>query len=194
MTRKVEIDRKTTLFDDFFRIEEARLRYERFDGTMTDVVRRLSFERGDSVAVVLYNPASQHLLLVNQFKYPAYAKGPGWVTETMAGMIDEGEDPESAARREILEETGYQVHDLQHISTFYVSPGGSSERIVLYYAEVADTDKVGSGGGLAAENEDIAGVELTLDEALEQIRTGEIVDAKTILGIYWMQNHLAGRA
>jgi ADP-ribose pyrophosphatase len=191
MARKVEIDRKSTLFDDFFRIEEARLRYERFDGTMSDAVRRLSFERGDSVAVVLFDPATQRLLLVNQFKYPTFEKGPGWVTETMAGMIDEGEDPETAARREILEESGYEVRALQHISTFYVSPGGSSERIVLYFAEIADTDKVGRGGGLAAENEDIATVELTLDEALEQIRTGEIVDAKTIVGIYWTQNHVS---
>lgn len=194
MARKVEIDRKSTIFDDFFRIEEARLRYERFDGTLSDPVRRLSFERGDSVSVVMFNPATERLILVNQFKYPTFEKGPGWVTETMAGVIDEGEDPETAARREILEETGYEVRDLRHISTFYVSPGGSSERIVLYYAEIAEDDKVGPGGGLAAENEDIATVELTLDEALEQIRTGGIVDAKTIVGIYWTQNHLSGRS
>jgi len=194
MARKVEIDRQSTLFDDFFRIEEAHLRYERFDGTMTDVVRRLSFERGDSVAVVLFDPTRERLVFVNQFKYPTYAKGAGWVTETMAGMIEEGEDPESAAHREILEETGYRVRTLQHISTFYVSPGGSSERIVLYYAEIGSADKVSRGGGLATENEDIETVELTLDEALAQIGTGEIADAKTILGIYWLQNHLAGRA
>jgi nudix-type nucleoside diphosphatase (YffH/AdpP family) len=169
-------------------VEEVHLRYERFDGKMSPIVRRLNFERGDSVAAILFNPKSQQILLVNQFKYPAYEKGPGWITETVAGMIDEDESPESAIHREIAEETGYRVEKLEHISTFYVSAGGSSERIILYYAEVDETDKTGTGGGVA--DEDIMTVKLSLPEALKQLQSGEIVDAKTILGILWLQNRL----
>jgi nudix-type nucleoside diphosphatase (YffH/AdpP family) len=191
--RKVEIERKRRILDDFFKVEEAHLRYERFDGKMSPVVRRLNFERGDSVAAVIFSPGTQRLLLVNQFKYPAYDKGPGWITETIAGMIDKNETPEDAARREIEEEMGYRVTNLEHISTFYVSPGGSSERIVLYYAEVDATDKSEAGGGVGSEDEDIVTVELTLAEALEQIRSGEIADAKTILGIFWFQNRSASK-
>jgi nudix-type nucleoside diphosphatase (YffH/AdpP family) len=189
--RKVTIDRSNRVFDDFFRIEEAYLRYERFDGTMSPVVRRLNFERGDSVAALLFNSKTKHIVLVNQFKYPTHEKGPGWITETIAGMINEKEDPQSAVRREILEETGYRVRNLEHISTFYLSPGGSSERIILYYAELDDNDKITAGGGLAAENEDITNVELTIEDALEKIESGEIADAKTIIAVYWLQNRLA---
>ena len=108
----------------------------------------------------------------------------------MAGIIDKNESPDSAARREVAEETGYKVAKLQHISTFYVSPGGSSERIILYYAEVDDSSKIEAGGGVASEQEDIITVELSVMEALEQIQSGEIADAKTILGILWLQNRL----
>jgi nudix-type nucleoside diphosphatase (YffH/AdpP family) len=185
---KVQIQQKKRILDDFFKVEEVHLRYERFDGQMSPVVRRLNFERGDSVAAIIFDPKSQHILLVNQFKYPAYEKGQGWITETVAGMLDEDESPESAARREVEEETGYKVLKLEHISTFYVSPGGSSERIILYYAEVEETNKIKAGGGLAGENEDIMTVELSLAEALQQIQSGEIADAKTIVGILWLHN------
>lgn len=188
--RKVVIESKQHILDDFFKVEEAHLRYERFNGQMSPIGRRLKLERGDSVAVMIFNPKTQRIILVNQFRYPTFDKGPGWITETVAGIIDKDESPESAARREVAEETGYKVSELQHISTFYVSPGGSSERIVLYYAEVDDSSKIEAGGGVASEQEDIITVELSVGLALEQIQSGEIADAKTILGILWLQNRL----
>jgi ADP-ribose pyrophosphatase len=192
--RKVIIERKTRVFDDFFKVEEARLRYEKFNGQMSESVRRLNFERGDSVALIIFNPATMRITLVNQFKYPTYEKGPGWITETVAGMIDEGESPEDAARREAMEETGYAVGKVEHISTFYVSPGGSSERIFLYYAEVVGASRVGPGGGAESEDEDIHLVEIAFDEAEKQVETGEIADAKTIVGILWLQNRMLRRS
>jgi nudix-type nucleoside diphosphatase (YffH/AdpP family) len=190
--KKVIVDRTKRLLDDFFKVEEAYLRYERFDGAMSPVVRRLNFERGDSVAALIYKPDIKRIVLVNQFKYPTYEKGPGWITEIMAGVIDEGEDPETAVRRELLEETGYGSCGLEHISTFYLSPGGSSERIILYYAEVQDS-KTASGGGLSEEGEDILNVELSIEDALAQIATGEIVDAKTIIAIQWLRNRMVDK-
>lgn len=187
---KVQIEKKKRIVDDFFQVEEVHLRYERFDGQMSPLVRRLTFERGDSVAVLIFNPKRQHILLVNQFKYPTYEKGPGWITETVAGMVEKNESPESAARREVEEETGYKVGKLEHISTFYVSPGGSSERIILYYAEVDATNKIEAGGGVASEDEDIMTVELSLTDALKQIQSGQIADAKTIVGIFWLHHRL----
>ena len=188
--RKVVIVETKRILDDFFKVEEARLRYEQFDGNMSPVVRRLNFERGDSVAALIFNPRTQHIVLVNQFKYPTYEKGPGWITEVVAGMIDRGETPETAARREIAEETGYAVTKLERIATFYVSPGGSSERITLYYVEIDDSAKTDCGGGVASEQEDIVTVELPFAEALSGVRSGSIVDAKTIVGILWLQNRL----
>lgn len=188
--KKVIIENKRRIFDDFFRIDEAHLRYEKFDGRMSPVVRRLNFERGDSVAALIFNTSTRRIILANQFKYPAFEKGPGWITETMAGTVGEGESPESAVRREMLEETGYSPRSLEHVSTFYVSPGGTSERIILYYAEVDDDCKVGAGGGEAGEDEDIINVEMTLGEAMTQVESGDIADAKTIIGILWLHKRL----
>src|SRR4051812_11430919 len=152
---KVAILNRRRVFDRFFQIEEARIQFERFDGSMTEPLSRLCFERGDSVAAIIRNADSNTVVLANQFKYPSYAKGPGWITEVVAGMIAPNETAEDALKREILEETGYRITKYQHISTFYVSPGGSSERIVLYYVEVSNADRVSTGGGLRAEGEDI---------------------------------------
>jgi nudix-type nucleoside diphosphatase (YffH/AdpP family) len=188
--RNVQIESKRRIFDDFFRIEETILRYERFDGQMSNTVRRLNFERGDSVAAIILNRETQRVLFVNQFKYPTYEKGPGWISETVAGVLEVDEDPEEAIQREILEETGYKARKLTHIATFYVSPGGSSERIILYYAEVDSTDKVSSGGGLASEGEDIQIVELSLPELWTALDSGELVDAKTIIAAMWLRRRL----
>jgi nudix-type nucleoside diphosphatase (YffH/AdpP family) len=183
--KRVLVESRKRILDDFFKVEEAHVRFEQFDGHMSPTVRRLNFERGDSVAAVLYNVATDQIILVDQFKYPTYEKGPGWITEVIAGMIDPGESPEIAVRREVLEEVGYSVTKVEHISTFYVSPGGSSERIFLYYAEVHSEGRTAAGGGKPSENEDIRTISVGLDEALRQVRTGEIADAKTILGLYW---------
>jgi nudix-type nucleoside diphosphatase (YffH/AdpP family) len=185
---KVEIHQKRRVFDGFFKIDQAELQYQKFDGTMSPVVTRLNFDRGDSAAAVVLNVDTRKVIMVNQFKYPAYEKGPGWITEVVAGMIDGDETPEAAMRREILEEIGYETHHLEHISTFYVSPGGTSERIVLFYAEVANSGRRGDGGGLAAEGEDIKLVELSLAEVREMLASKAIEDAKTIIGLNWLQN------
>jgi len=188
--KRVVIQRRERVYDGFFKLDETHLSYERFDGTMSEPVSRLALERGDSAAVLLYRPESRQIVLVNQFRYPTYEKGPGWIVETLAGVVDPGEDPEDAARREVLEESGYALRDLVHLSTFYASPGGSSERIFLYLAEIVESDKVTEGGGRVIEGEDIVIVELSLADALAQVRSGVIVDAKTIVAIYALQDRI----
>ena len=184
---KVEIQSKRLIFNDFFKIQEAILRYLRFDGKMSEPVRRLVFERGDAVAAIIFNRDTQKVLLINQFRYPTYEKGPGWMQEAVAGILEPNETPEDALRRELIEEIGYRVGDLTHISTFYVSPGGSSERITLYYAEVGETDRIAAGGGLASEGENIQFTEVALPELWSALDAGEIMDAKTIIGAMWLR-------
>lgn len=187
--KKVLIEQKRYLLDDFFKVEEAQLRFEQFDGKMSPLVRRLNLERGDSVAVLVLNKNTGRLILVSQFRYPAYVNNQGWTIEAIAGMIDPGESPEQAARREIEEEIGLKITTFEHISTFYPSPGGSSEQIHLYYSEVSgEQAKYNKTGGLIGHGEDIMALELSPEEALQKIRSGEIVDAKTLIGIYWLEN------
>jgi nudix-type nucleoside diphosphatase (YffH/AdpP family) len=187
--KKVLIEKKRYVLDDFFKVEEAYLQYEKFNGEMSATVRRFSLERGSSVAVLVYNLHADKLILISQFRYPTYKNGNGWTIEAIAGMIDKGETPEEAAQREAEEETGLNVSALEHITTFYPSPGGSSEQIFLYYSEVVgESTKHNNVGGLVNEGEDIMSLEISLKDALEKIRSGEIMDAKTIIGIYWLEN------
>ena len=189
--KKVNIKSSRVIFDDFFKVVEAYLSYERFDGQMSPVVRRLNFERGDSVAAIVFNVTSQKVLLVNQFKYPTFEKQPGWIDEVVAGIQEAGESSEFAIRREIREEIGYEVNRLMYVSTFYVSPGGSSERIILYYAEVDDTSHIAHGGGSGDEGEDIRVVEYSLSEIFDAVASSRTADAKTIIAIMWLKDRRA---
>jgi ADP-ribose pyrophosphatase len=187
--KKVDVKSSQWVFDDFFKIEEVRVSYEQFNGHMSPPRRFLNFERGDGVAAIVLNRDTQRVLLIKQFRYPTYSKGPGWIIEAVAGMLGEGEEPETAIRREILEEIGYTAETLTHVATFYVSPGGSSERIILYYAEVDHDSKTGDGGGIAAEHEDIQLLEFSLPELWQALDSGQIIDAKTIIGLTWLRNN-----
>ena len=188
--KKVEIMNERVAFDDFFKIEEARLKFELQDGTMSNPVRRLNFNRGDSAAALVFNTQTNEVLLVNQFKYPTYKNEGGWITEVVAGMIDELESPEEAIKREVLEETGFRVRKLTDISVFYVSPGGSSERIFLFCAEVTSEDRIEEGGGCKNENEDIEIRKIPISRLWEMLERGKLNDAKTIIAVMWLNKKL----
>ncbi len=190
MPKRVEIIEKKEVFNrnNFFRVEETRLRYERFDGKMSDAMTRYNLNRGDSAAAVVHDPKADTILLVEQFRYSTYDKGPGWLLEIPAGVIKPKEtaDPQATMVREIKEEAGYEVEKLRHISTFYVSPGGTSERIFLYYARMTPKDHTGDGGGVVKEGENTRVLRMKVDEALKKIAEGDITDAKTIIGLQWL--------
>ncbi len=186
---RVEIIDEHEVFDrSIFTIREARLRFERYDGTMSREVVRLNLDRGDSVAALVHDTADDCFVFTEQFRYPAYSnRGPGWMIEIPAGMVDERESADEAARREIREEVGYGAVSLQPIGAFYVSPGGSSERVQLYYAVVDGGGRTAPGGGLAHEEEDIRVVRLTPQQSLEELEQGAVVDAKTIIALQWFK-------
>ena len=190
MKRRVEIlSQKEVFARHFFHIKEVRFRHECYNGQMSDVLTRLNFERGDSAAAIVHDPKADKVIFTEQFRYSAYEKGPGWLLEIPAGTIESGEvsDPRITLRRELMEEIGYEVSQFRKIASFYVSPGATSERIHLYYAAATPTDHKGKGGGLHSEGEDIRLVAMSVAEALKKVETGEIVDAKTIIGLQWLQ-------
>jgi nudix-type nucleoside diphosphatase (YffH/AdpP family) len=188
MTRKVEIlELKEVFRKAIFVMMQARLRHEKFDGSMSPEITRLSLERGDAVAAIMYNPLNDTILLIELFRYPSYAKTQdGWLTEIPAGMIENSEAPADAMRREIEEETGYRVDKLQEIFEFFPSPGGSSERIFIYFSRINPAQHVGAGGGMAKENEDIRTIYVTVDDALKLLDGQKIKDGKTIIALQWL--------
>ncbi len=188
MNYTVQVLKREEVFRKFFRIEEVTLRHERFNGSMSDEMKRLVLNRGDSVALLLVERESQTVLLCEQFRMPTYGPdGSGWIVELPAGVVEDGEDPQECARREAVEEIGYSVGALERVASVFLSPGGSSERIHVFYAEVSAADRVADGGGLASEHEDIRLIRMPVAEAWRRCAAGEINDAKTVLAIQWLQ-------
>lgn len=188
--RRVEILDQERLLDGFFQIDKVRLRHERHDGAMSQPLVRLVFERGDSAAVLPYDPERGTVVLVEQFRCPAYVRGgPGWLWEMIAGAQDGGRTPEEVARAEAWEEAGYRLGPLEHIATVYPSPGGASERMYLYLAPITAADRQAPGGGLPETGEDILVREFSLEEALALLADGRIMDAKTVIALQYLALH-----
>jgi nudix-type nucleoside diphosphatase (YffH/AdpP family) len=183
--KKVFQIKTNLLLNDYFKVEEAFLRVEKFDGTFSKEFRRLNFIREDACCALLYNKIKNAVLLVKQFRYPSFTKGEGFILEVPAGIIEKDEEPETTIIREVLEETGFQITNPSLIYRFFPSPGISSERCFLFFTEILDSDKRNNGGGLASENEDIQTKWIPRNQILSYLSNGEIKDAKTIIALQW---------
>jgi len=181
---KVDRLEEQLVYNDFFKITAGRLRFEKFNGEMSAEVRRLCLDRGDAVAVVLFNKPKQKLVLIEQFRYPVYRalnKQNGWLYELVAGVVEKGETPEQVVEREVMEEAGYRIKNIKLLATVFPSPGGTSERVYIFYAEIAGREN--AGGGLASEHEDIRVMELPVGKVYAMLKKGQIEDAKTVIGL-----------
>lgn len=181
---KYDILKEEIVFDNFFKIKKAIIKHELFDSNLIEV-DRMCFERGDSVAILIYEKDTNSLLFTNQFRYPTIKEKNGWILELTAGSIEPEESPTERVKKEVEEEIGYKVDEVEFINSFFVSPGGTSERIMLYYSEVNSTNKVFKGGGVKYEKEDIQLVKLKTNEVIERLKNNNFRDAKTIVGIQW---------
>jgi len=193
---RVEILDKTVCYDGFFRMERYRLRHRLFNGAWSRVLTRELFERGHAAAVLPYDPVRDAVVLVEQFRIGALeAPGDPWLLEIVAGIIDhDDETPQDVVRREAVEEANCQIQELVHICDYFVSPGGTSERISLFCGKV---DAAGTGGlhGLAAEEEDIRVLVVPFPEAIALLHAGKINSAAPIIALQWLQlNHAQLRA
>jgi ADP-ribose pyrophosphatase len=122
--------------------------------------------------------------------YRARKKRGGWLYELVAGVVERGETPQAVVRREVMEEAGYKIKNLKLLARVYPSPGGMSERIYIFYAEVAA--RKNAGGGLASEHEDIRALEIPVADVYEMLKRGEIEDAKTLIGLLLAKERVGG--
>lgn len=170
-----KIVRTDTVYEGFSRLLIATV--ELPDGR---TIRREIEDHGRAVCVLPYDPARRTALLVRQFRAPAaLADGRPHLLEAVAGSV-EGETPDACAYRETIEEAGLKLHVLEHLGTAWSMPGISTEQMDLYLAPYSKDDRVGAGGGVADEHEDITVVELPLAELAVMADAGQIMDMKTL--------------
>lgn len=186
----VKVTRRSTGYRGFFSIDTIRLRHRMFAGGWSEEFERELFIRDPAAGVLLYDPDRDEVVLVEQFRVGILqdAESDGvspWVLEIVAGIIDAGENGEELAYREAMEEAGCAITDLVHITDYYNSPGGSTERISLYCGRV---DASGAGGihGLPEENEDIRVHVLSSQEAWQAVQNGRMNNAMAIIAIQWL--------
>lgn len=186
MDRKFEIIGKEAVYEGFFVMEKYRLKHTLFAGGWSGEISRELFRRNNCVAVILYDPDADKVVIIEQFRVGAAANtGRAWLVEIVAGAIDEGETPEQVAYRESKEEAGCDIQELKLISRFYTTPGGSSEMISLFYGRV-DSTQVGGIHGLDHEDEDILVYTVTFDEAYRMLDEGKIESGIPIIAIQWL--------
>ncbi len=183
----VDIIDKKPAYSGYFRIDRYHLRFRRFNGQWSQARDFELFERGQAVAVLPYDPVSNQLVLVEQFRMGAVASGSPWLLEIIAGIVEPGEALEDVARRESMEEAHCALMDLEPITKVYVSPGGSSESVQLYCARV-DTSAIHQQfAGLEEECEDIRIHVVSYDEALRLLDEGKIISAPAVIALQWLQ-------
>ena len=177
------------LSDNWYILKTTTFDWRRRDGTWQTSSRE-TYDRGNGAALIPYNRRLGTVLLTRQFRYPAYVNGyDGLMIEAAAGLLDEA-DPEARIRAEVEEELGYRLREVTKVFESFMSPGAVTEKLYLFIAEYEPDMKVGDGGGLEGEGEDIERLELPFAAAMEMVRTGEIVDAKTIMLLQHLALHV----
>ena len=168
------------LSDNHYTLKTTTFEWRRADGEW-QTQHRETYDRGNTAALLPYNLAQRTVVLVRQFRYPAYINGyDDLLIEAAAGLLD-NEAPEIRIRAEVEEETGYRLAEIRKVFEAFMSPGAVTEKLHFFVAEHESNMRIGSGGGLASEGEDIEVLELPIDQALAMIGDGRIADAKTIM-------------
>jgi ADP-ribose pyrophosphatase len=187
MKREFEILKHHIVYDGFFKLENYQFRHTLFKGGWSDPVERELFRRNNCVAVLLYDPHTDEVVIIEQFRVGAmiHSGRPAWLLEIVAGSIEEGETATEVAIRESYEEAGCKIEELMLINEFYTSPGGASERLSLFCGKI-NSAEVGGIYGLEEENEDILVTTVSFAEAFALLEQGRIESAIPIIAIQWL--------
>jgi len=180
-SERVRIKEIKLLSDNWYILNKITFDYLRNDGIWQTQIRE-SYDRGDGAAVFMYNKTTKNIILIKQFRLPSYLNGnkTGLLIETCAGLLDK-DDPETCIKKEIFEETGYQIEKVTKVFEAYMTPGAVTEQIHCFIAEYTDVMRIEQGGGLESEQEDIEVLEMSFSKAIDLLNEGEITDAKTIM-------------
>ncbi|MDH0749548.1 GDP-mannose pyrophosphatase NudK [Pseudomonas sp. GD03842] len=185
----IRITAEETLSDNWYVLKKYSFDLKRRDGTWQPQTREV-YDRGNGATILLYNLERRTVVLTRQFRLPAFVNDhDGYLIEAAAGLLDNA-SPEERIRLEAEEETGYRVRSVRKIFEAFMSPGSVTERIHFFIGEYRPDDRVSTGGGLEEEGEDIEVLELSFEQALAMVESGEIADGKTIMLLQYLELRL----
>ena len=188
-TGDVDVLENEVAFQGYFQVRRLTLRHQRFAGGWSDPVTREVFERGDAVGVLPYDPVSDSLVLVEQFRPGAMGRAESpWMLELIAGVIEPGESDEELVHREAREEADCELSELVPIATFFPSSGACSEQVRLFCGRVTRAG-IGEVHGLEGEGEDILVHSIPRVDALELLAANRIPNGHTLIALQWLAIH-----
>lgn len=189
MSEKVKILNTEVLSDNWYTLRKITYEYLKKDGTI-ETQSREAYDRGNGAVILLYNKQQNTVVLTRQFRLPTFVNGneTGMLIEACAGLLDK-DSPEDCIKRETEEETGYRITDVKKIFEAYMSPGSVTEILYFFVAEYSKSMKVSEGGGVEQEQENIEVLEMSIQQALSMVDSGEIKDAKTIMLLQYVKLH-----
>ena len=186
---RVRVEDVTVLSNDWYILKKTTFSFRRSDGSWQRQSRE-TYDRGNGATILLYDPGRRTVILTRQFRYPAFVNGhDDLLIEAPAGLLDNAA-PEVRIRAETEEETGFRVRDVRPIFDAFMSPGSVTERLHFFVGRYEPGDRISAGGGNEIEGEDIAVLEIGIDEALSMIGSGVIRDGKTIMLLQYAALHL----
>ncbi|GDX04929.1 GDP-mannose pyrophosphatase NudK [Buttiauxella sp. A111] len=185
MSVKIEVIKDKILSDNYFILRNITYDLYRNEAEAIRHKREV-YDRGNGATILLYNREKQTVVLTRQFRVATWVNGnaDGMLIEACAGLLD-ADEPEICARKEAIEETGYEVGDVEKLFELYMSPGGVTELIHFYMAEYSDAQRDNAGGGI--DDEDIDVLELPFRQVMEMVAKGEIRDGKTVILLQQLQ-------
>jgi len=182
------LESRETVFNGYYQLDKLGFRHSLFNGGTSPLINREMFVRGNVAAVLAYDPVTDTVALVEQFRIGAMNQPDSpWLMEVIAGMVEKGEQPEEVAIREAKEEAGLNLLQVQLISHYLASPGCSPEEVFIYYAET-DLSQVHGVHGLEEEGEDIQVHVVSADDAIAMLGDGRIKNAISIIALQWFQH------
>lgn len=182
---KHTINKEEKIFDHFLKIYKAQVTQDSFDGKKEITTTRLALDRGNAIAVLLYEKDTDSFLFIHQYRYPSSRRDQGWIVEIPAGAIDNNETAKNAAIREVKEEIGYEIESLEFIVEYFPSPGMLSEQISIFYGEVTSSQKTTKGGGATSENEDIELIKIPRSDIKQKLKDRYFNNSISIISLQW---------
>lgn len=177
---RIRVREVQILSDSHYVLKNTTFDWRRADGVWQTETRE-TYDRGDGAVLLPYSLSRGTVILTRQFRYPAYVNGyDGLLIEAVAGLLDDA-SPEARIQAEAEEEIGYRLADIRKVFACFTSPGAVTEKLHFFVAEYDASMRIGDGGGVAEEGEEIEVLELPITQAMAMIDTGEICDAKTVI-------------